>query len=189
MEDRTIVKLLWQRAEAALTQVQHKFGPRLQQTAVNILGNVQDAEESVSDTYLEIWNTIPPHRPDPLAGFVYRIGRNLALDRLRYNMAQCRNTHYDLCIDDLQNYLPAQALEEQMEARELGRAINRFLGTLKAEDRNLFLRRYWFGDEIREIAHFYGKKPNTVTVRLRRICEKLRQFLIREAILDEPEAK
>ena len=189
MEDHTIISLLWQRAEAGLIRLQQKYGQRLLHTAQNIQGNVQDAEESVSDTYLEVWNTIPPQKPDPLAGFVYRIGRNAALDRLRHNMAQCRNSHYDVCIDELSAVLSAQTLEEQVEARELGRAINRFLGTLKEEDRRLFLRRYWFGDQVREIAAACGKKPNTVTVRLQRISQKLKQYLIKEAFIHESEIK
>ena len=91
MEDHKIISLLWQRAEQAIEALREKFGKRLMMTAWNILGVWQDAEEAVDDTYLAIWNTIPPKNPDPLSGYVYTTGRNISLDRLKYNTAQKRD--------------------------------------------------------------------------------------------------
>ena len=87
MDDKHILNLLFDRSEQALAILAQKFGPRLLSTARNILGDDQDAEECVSDTYLALWNAIPPKKPDPLAGFVLKTGRNLALKRLRHNTA------------------------------------------------------------------------------------------------------
>lgn len=180
MEDQKIVKLLWQRAESAIEALAQKFGKRLMSIAMNILGVRQDAEESVNDTYLAVWNTVPPKKPDPLAGFVYATGRNISLDRLKYNTAEKRDNRYDLSIDELANCIPAPALEETVEARELGLAINRFLGTLRADDRALFLRRYWFGDPVRQIARDLGMRENTASVRLGRLRMRLRRHLVEE---------
>ncbi len=83
MDESRIIDLLWVRAEQAIDALSKAFGCRLQQTAMNILNDPLDAEESVNDTYLAVWSIIPPRRPDPLSGFVYKIGRNIALDRLR----------------------------------------------------------------------------------------------------------
>ncbi len=185
MEDQKIVKLLWERAESAIKALSQRFGKRLLATAMNILGIFQDAEESVNDTYLAIWNAIPPQKPDPLAGFVYKTGRNIALDRLKYNAAQKRNSRYDVPIDELANCIPAPALEEAVEARELGQAIDRFLSTLSADDRALFLRRYWFGDEVKSIARDLNLRQNTASVRLGRLRELLREFLMREGYIYE----
>lgn len=185
MEDRRIIALLFRRAESAIEALAKKFGKRLMATAVNILGVQQDAEESVSDTYLAVWNTIPPKEPDPLAGYVYQTGRNISLDRLKYNMAQKRDGRYDLSVDELANAIPSAALEETVEARELGFAINRFLGTQSPENRKLFLRRYWFGDEVSQIAKDLELRQNTVSVRLGRIRKQLRDYLIGEGYINE----
>ena len=185
MNEKTIVHLLWNRAEKALELLARSFGKRLHLTAMNILGNRQDAEESVNDTYLEVWNTVPPQKPDPLSGFVYRIGRNLALDRLRYQSAQKRNSRYDLSLEELENYIPDRMLDDQIEARALGHAISRFLGTISPQNRDLFLRRYWFGDSVSEIAKAYEMRPNTVTVRLGRVRTQLKSYLMEEGYLYE----
>lgn len=185
MEDKKIVGLLWDRAESVIDALAKRFGRRLMATAMNILRIRQDAEECVNDTYLAVWNSIPPAKPDPLAGFVYRIGRNISLDRLKYNLAEKRNGTYDISIDELTNCIPAPALEETVDALELGRAINRFLGTLNPDNRALFLRRYWFGDDLQDIARDLNLRPNTASVRLGRIRMQLREFLIKEGYTDE----
>ena len=153
--------------------------------AINILGVHQDAEESVNDTYLAVWNTVPPKKPDPLAGYVYATGRNISLDRLKYITAEKRDGRYDVPIDELANCIPAPALEETVEARELGLAINSFLGTVSADNRTLFLRRYWFGDSVQEIAKDLGLRENAASVRLGRIRMQLREYLMKEGYVDE----
>ena len=180
MEGQKIIKLLFGRSEAALTALAKRFGQRLHQTAMSILGSFRDAEETVNDTYLAVWNTIPPAKPDPLAPFVYKIGRNTALNRLRSNLAQKRNGTYDLPLDELAGAIPGSALEEQVEARELGRAIDAYLDTLSYENRNIFLRRYWFGDSVKAIAKAFSLTQNTVSVRLSRMRSGLRTYLIKE---------
>lgn len=180
MEDKKIIRLLFQRAEQALDLLARRFGQRLLITARNILSSHQDAEECVSDTYLAIWNAIPPQEPDPLAGFVYKTGRNLALKRLRYETARKRDSRYDLSIEELSSCLSGGSLEETLSARELGLAIDRFLDTLPRDSRVIFLRRYWFGDSVREIAGALGYSEGSVSVRLSRTRDKLRTHLIKE---------
>ena len=185
MEDKQIIKLLFDRSEQALTLLAHKFGPRLLHTARNILGDSQDAEECVSDTYLALWNAIPPSRPDPLAGFVFKTGRNLALKRLRHNTAEKRNSQYDLSLEELSGCIPGSSLEEALSARALGQAIDRFLTALPRESRIMFLRRYWFGDSVGQIAAALGCTENTVSVRLNRCRNKLRTYLEQEGFFHE----
>ena len=178
MEDRKIVQMLWDRIEQALEELAKKFGRRLLYTAMNILGNPQDAEEAVSDTYLALWNTIPPERPDPLAGYVHRTGRNVALNKRRHLTAQKRNSQYDVSLEELSGILPAPSFEELLDARELGCAIDRFLDALPKQNRILFLRRYWFGDSVKDLARTFGMSENTVSVRLSRLRAQLKAYLI-----------
>lgn len=180
-----ILTLLLRRSEEAIGAMVHRFGARLMSTALNILGIREDAEEAVSDTYYAVWNVVPPKEPDPLDPFVYRVGRNLALKRLRRNTAQKRNGSYDVSLEELEGCIPARTLEESFSARELGRAIDRFLDTLPRQSRTIFLRRYWFGDSVKAIAADLGLRENTVTVRLTRTRDRLRMYLQKEGFLDE----
>ena len=179
MEDRQIISLLWDRAEAAIEALRVKFGKRVYGTAMNILGDRRDAEEAESDTYLAVWNAVPPAHPEPLCAFVYRIGRNAALYILRRRSAQKRSG-YEVCLDELAQTLEGSTLEEQLDARLLGRAIDRFLDTLSRENRVLFLRRYWFGDDVPTLARDTGLRQGTVSVRLHRIRTQLKDYLIKE---------
>lgn len=185
MEDRKILQLLFARAETALDALAQRFGYRLQQTAMNILGDARDAEEAVSDTYLALWNTIPPERPEPLAPYVYRVGRNTALKLLRRNTAQKRYGGYDLCLEELAGVLPGEELEKTVETRALGQAIDRFLDTLSKQNRILFLRRYWYGDSVKALAAALGMKESALSVRLLRIRNSLKDYLYKEGFWHE----
>ena len=123
MEDKRIFQFLWQRAEQAIEAMTAQYGPRLYRTAMNILGRHEDAEESVNDTYLAVWNAIPPETPEPLAGYVYKTGRNLALNRLRRNSALKRRSDYDLSLEELEGCLPGACLQDEIEARETERIL------------------------------------------------------------------
>ena len=185
MEDKQILELLWSRASTAIDALARRFGKGLYRIAMNILEDHHDAEETVNDTYLALWNAIPPQRPDPLAGFVYRTGRNTALNRLRQNTAQKRCSQYDLSLDELARSIPGSYLDEALDARELGRAIDRFLDTLSHQNRVIFLRRYWFGDRVKELARAQGLTENSLSVRLTRLRAQLKDYLIKEGIFHE----
>jgi RNA polymerase sigma-70 factor (ECF subfamily) len=186
MDDKKIIALLWDRAEGAIDALAAKFGKRLLRTAQNILGDARDAEEAVSDTYLALWNAIPPANPDPLAPYVYRTGRNIALKRLRHDGAQKRESRYDLSLDELANCLPGEDPEHILDARALGQAMDAFLARERAENRYIFLRRYWYGDSVQEIAAALHIRENVVSVRLNRLRCKLRDYLVKEGYFYGP---
>lgn len=185
MDDNRILALFWQRAEYAITAVAETYGARLYATAKNILHDHHDAEECVNDTYLALWNSIPPQRPIPLLTYASRITRNIALNRLRSSRAECRRSDYDLSLDELAACIGSRSLEEEMDVRFLGRQINAFLGTLSKENRKLFLKRYWFGDSVQEIAKNCHLSENTVSVRLNRIRNKLKDYLTQEGYYEK----
>ena len=176
MDDQQIPALLWQRAESAIPALAHRFGKQLYLTAMNLLHNQRDAEECVNDTYMAIWNAIPPKKPEPLRPYVYRIGRNIALNRLRFNTTQKRGV-YGLSLDELEGCIPAPCLED---GRALGQALDAYLDTLSKDNRIIFLRRYWFGDSVKDIAAAFRMTENAVSVRLNRLRDGLRTHLIKE---------
>lgn len=179
MVDKQIVAMLFARAEGAIEALGKRFGRQLLQIAKNILENLRDAEECVNDTYLSLWNAIPPAEPDPLAPYVYRTGRNIALNRLCKETAQKRS-RYDLSLEELNTCLPGESLEQALDARALGREIDRFLADQSEENQYIFLRRYWYGDTVAEIAKALNLKENAVSVRLNRLREKLKAHLVKE---------
>ncbi len=184
MTDTEIINLFFERSEQAITELDKKHGSAMARVARNILGNEQDAEECVNDTYLGTWNAIPPHRPSPLRTFVCRIARNLATKKYHANTAEKRNSQYDLALDELEEYLSdSSGVEEAVEAKELTEAINGFLAALDYSDRFLFVRRYWYSDPVKDIAQMAHSTTNSVTVRLFRIREKLRRHLEKEGLL------
>lgn len=183
MEDHQILALLFARDESAIRVLDRRFGRRLRHLTDNILPDRRDREETVNDTYLAVWNSVPPKKPNPLAAFVYRIGKNLALKRLRDNCAEKRRANYALSLEELEGCIPGPCLEDSFSARELGQAIDRYLATLSPENRRIFMRRYWYGDSLQQIATGYGLTRNAVNLRLCRSREGLRAFLEKEELL------
>ena len=179
VDDQKIIEALWQRAESALEALAEKFGRGLLAMARNILPDLRDAEEAVSDTYLAVWNAIPPARPDPLTPYIYKVGRNTALNRRRRDTAQKRSG-WEVSLEELSGSLAGPTLEAHVEARALGRAIDTFLDTQSQTTRVIFLRRYWFGDSVQDIARLLGMKDSAVSVRLLRTREKLKDYLTKE---------
>lgn len=180
MEDKKIVQLLFARAENAISELSTRFGKQLYRIAYNILENQLDAEECTNDTYFALWNAIPPVSPDPLAPYVYRTGRNTALKRLHRDTAKKRDSRYDVSLEELNGCLPGGNMDQIIDARELGRAMNRFLETKSRESRYIFIRRYWFGDSVGEIARDLKMQENAVSVRLNRIRNSLKAYLKKE---------
>ena len=179
MEDREILALLFSRSEEALAALSAKFGHRLLRLAKNVLPTTQDAQEAVNDTFLAVWNTIPPKRPDPIAPYILRICKNISVSRLRVITAQKRSA-YEVALDELSETVGRNTLERIISARMLGQVIDRFLGTVTQPDRVIFLRRYWYGDQVKNIARQVGMTENAVSVRLNRLRSSLKNTLIKE---------
>lgn len=183
MEDSRIIELFNARDEQAITKLRQKYGNAMYKTANSILNNPQDAEECVSDACLGVWNSIPPQNPNPLITYACRIVRNISLKKHRYNTSDKRNSTYDVALDELSECLPfVTSTENESDANELSRAINRFLSKQKKDNRILFVRRYWYGDSIEDLAVRFNTSQHNISVRLSRIRNKLRQYLLKEGI-------
>ena len=182
MDDKQIIRLFFARAEEAIGALKVRFGNTLYRIAMNILANHNDAEETTNDTYLAIWNAIPPKAPEPLAPYVYRTGRNMALKRLEYLSAEKRNNSYDVSLDELGACLPDNddGPEQAVIIQEIADSINKFLEQDTDMNRYIFMRRYWYGDSVEDIAKAVNMKSGAVSVRLSRIRTKLKEHLIKE---------
>lgn len=184
MKDHEIVALFYARSERAIGELIDKYGAAIKNVASNILKDAQDAEEAVSDTYLAVWNRIPPANPTHLGAYSCRIARNLSLKRFYANTAQKRNSYYDVALDELEETIPALSTVESLyDAKELTRYLNQFLEELSREDRYLFLRRYWYGDKISDIAQNLNITAHKASVRLFRLRKKLQEYLKKEGMI------
>ena len=185
LKDHEIIGLFFERSEQAITELVIKYGSAVKNVAWNILNNPQDVEECTNDTYLQVWNRIPPTRPDFLGAFVCRIARNICLKRYHSNTAQKRNSYYDVALQELEETIPAlSTVETDYDAKELSRYLNQFLRKISRDDRYLFLRRYWYGDSISEIAQQLDIPPHTASVRLFRLRQKLQDYLQKEGMIE-----
>ena len=172
--DTAIIDLFWKRDEQALRETARRYGSLCMRIAVNILGNHADAEECVNDTYLKVWNAIPPARPRVLSAFLSRITRNLALDRYRTRHRERRDSHMTVMLSELGECIPAP---EEGGAEELLTHIKTFLLERDELDRNLFVGRYFHAYEVKTLARGHGLTPNAVSLRLHKTREKLRVYL------------
>ena len=184
MKDHEIIALFFERSERAITELGGKYGAAIKNVASNILKDAQDAEEAVSDTYLTVWNRIPPAKPKYLGAYSCRIVRNLSLKRFYANTAQKRNSYYDVALEELEETIPALSTVESLyDAKELTQYLNQFMKELSREDRYLFMRRYWHGDKIGDIAENLNIPANKASVRLFRLRQKLQDYLKKEGMI------
>lgn len=182
MTDSQIIALFWDRNEDAIQETDRAYGRRLHVLSDRILRNEQDAQESVSDTYLKTWETIPPQRPTYFFAYLAKLCRNFSLARLQWQSAAKRSAQVVELTREMAECIPDHSLERKLEVEELGQLLNAFLDGLSRENRLIFLRRYWYADPVREIAERYQITESKVKTQLHRTRKKLQQFLEGEGI-------
>ena len=185
MEDEQIVALFFTRSEEAIAELSRKYGRWCQSVAFGILRNREDAEECVNDAYRLTWDSIPPNRPESLAAYVGKIVRNASVDRWRENRASKRGggaSAVEMVVEELAECLPGEDGSRMADDMLLRDVLNRFLNGLAEEKAVIFVRRYWYAMEIREIAAAHGMREGQVTMILARLRKKLKKQLESEGI-------
>lgn len=184
MEDQSILELYFQRSEQAIVETDRKYGGFCYHVAYNILTNREDAQESVSDTYLRTWNSIPPTRPKFLQAFLGKLTRNISIDRWRRSGAKKRGGgEMLLSLEELEDCIGQETAEKALSKKELVHTLNGFLQSLADTERNVFLCRYWYLDPIQKISEATGFSQNKINAMLHRTREKLRKALTQEGYL------
>lgn len=184
MDDEQILDLYWERSEAAIAETAKKYGRYCYYIAFNVLHNDEDCEECVNDTYLNAWNSMPPHRPAVLKTFLGRLTRNISLNKYKQLTAEKRgNGRMPLIIDELHECLPeTESAERIIDDMVLVDVFNRFLASLSVEQRKIFMRRYWYMSSVKEIAADYGIGESKVKMSLLRSRNELKRLLEKEGI-------
>ena len=182
MEDVKILELYYQRNEQAIEETDQKYGRYCHYIAYQILTDDLTAEEVVNDTYLRVWNSVPPQYPYPLKPYVGTISRRISLDRVEYQNALKRGGgHLTAVLDELSECVSGDN-EDLDQTIALKEALNSFLRSLPPKRRNIFVRRYWYTSSVAEIAREYAMKESTVSMILLRTRKKLRTHLEKEGI-------
>jgi RNA polymerase sigma-70 factor (ECF subfamily) len=182
MDDRKIIQLFFSRSQDAISELSQKYGKFCYRIAMNILKNREDAEETENDTYLKVWNSIPPACPDVLRAYIGRITRNLSLSRYRYNHREKRDGHLQVFLSELEDCIPAPQNVEASTDDTVSNAICAFLAHQDSKTRSLFIRRYFYMESISALAKDFGMKESNVSTKLNRVRIKLKCYLEKEGI-------
>lgn len=182
MDDSRIVELYLLRDETAIRQTSEKYGNRLRSLAYGIVNDNQTAEECENDTYMEAWNSIPPHEPRSyLYAFLARITRHISLNFCRDRSRLKRRAFVSELSAEMEQCIPApDDILCRIDDMALREALNGFLGTLDKEKRDIFIRRYWYLDSIADISKRFTLSESKVKTTLYRCRSRLREHLEKE---------
>jgi len=185
MEDTEIIEMYFSRDQKAVEETEKKYGGYCFAIADRILENREDSEECVNDTLLSAWNSIPPQRPKFLRMFLAKLTRNKALNRIKADTAKKRgNGEIPLIYEELSECVgDGRDIESELLAKELGKVVKTFVSGLPERDGDIFARRYFFMESVKDIAEGYGMTPANVSVNLNRTRAKLKTFLDNEGYL------
>ena len=184
MNDKDIIGLFNARSEEAISETDKKYGGVCRHTAYNILGNHEDTEECVNDTYLKVWNVIPPKQPEKLGAFILRIVRNSAINLFKQRGSLKNGGGYSsVSFEEISEFLPAaDDVDISVDRRAFTDALERFLNTLPKNRRVMFVRRYFYCSTYSDIAKEMHITEGSAAASVRRTREKLREFLEKEGI-------
>lgn len=178
LEDEKIIDLYWERSESAITETDKKYRSRCIYVARSVLNDISDAEECLNDTYLTAWNLMPPERPKFLSSFLFKIVRNLSLNKLRFNNNSKRKKDINFSTEELEECVDGNSsVEDEFDESEVVNAINEFLESLKKDRRYIFVRRYWYLDSIADIAGHCSMTEDNVMKILSRTRMQLKEYL------------
>lgn len=177
-----IIEKYFSRDESVLRSVYEKYASGCLRLAMNICKNKQDAEEVVSDAILVTWNSIPPENPKSFTAYLYKTVRNLALTKYRDSHREKRRTNTDsIDLTEIEDLVPDSfCIDDQIEAKELGRIISDYLKNINEIDRNIFLCRYFHNMQIKDIKKNLGIGNKKINNSLYKTKEDLKKLLIKE---------
>lgn len=185
MEDSEIIALYFARDERAIAETDSRYRSYCGKIASNILQNSEDAAEAVNETYMRVWESIPPEKPRILSAFIGRITRNICLSRLRFLNAEKRGSgRAELVYEELSEGICSENdVEKEFDAKELASRINSFLRLQKENDRRVFICRYWYFESVEEISERFGFSKSKVKSILFRMRKKLSEQLKEEGYI------
>ena len=149
-----------------------KGKPEEVKAAVDLSGMPEEIEECMDDVFLDVWNNID--RFDESKGsfrsWITAIARFRSIDYLRRYSRRCSEED----IADYENKLANDNLLEILN-EEISDSMEKLLGGLSDEDRDIILRYYWDDQCVDEIAEDYGVSSSSIYSRMSRARSRLKQ--------------
>ena len=182
MEDAEIVELYWARNEDAIAETKTKYGAYLQKVAYNILADIEDSQECVSDTLLAAWRSMPDNRPNVLRTYLGKITRQVSIDLFRRRSRMKRYaSEYAVSLEELgDSFTDGRTAETELDGKLLAEAVNRFLRSLPEDARNIFIGRYYFFDPLKDVVRYCGMSESKCKSMLYRTRQSLKAWLEKE---------
>ncbi|MEE1010161.1 MAG: RNA polymerase sigma factor [Agathobacter sp.] len=179
-----IIDLYFKRNQRAIAVTEEMYGGRLTRFAQSMVSR-EDALECVNDTYLTAWRKIPPEKPGNFLAWLYKVLRNITCDRIDWNNAAKRNSSLNVMLDELAECIPDSAASFEGKYSDIGRTLSDFLRGISKEKRVMFVRRYWYGISVKELAAESGLSQSAVKTRLHRTRMELKSYLMKEGVYHE----
>lgn len=184
MDDKRIITLLYARDETAIIELEKKYGGLCRSLISRILIDSRDAEECLNNVFIKLWKNIPPANPKNLQAYIAKAARNEAITKYRY--LREHDSGINISLEEIDDFLPAgMKVEDEVEAKLLFEALDRFLGGLHPKKRTIFLRRYWLFESVHEIAMSLSLPESKVSDILFKTKRSLKQYLIKERLINE----
>lgn len=185
MDDQSIVELYLQRDENAIKESRNKYEAYCYRIAINILSVAEDVEECINDTWISVWNRIPPVIPKSLKAFLGKLVRDISLSRYRAVHAKKRYNGMELILDELAECIPSeQDIQESLEQKELSGTVNGWLDSLPQEDRVLFVKRYYYGETVKQLSEMQSCTENQMAQKMMKLRNKLKAHLLSGGVLE-----
>lgn len=177
--DEKIIEMYLQRDETAVKRTDDKYGNYLYRIAYNILHEHSDCEECKNDTYLGVWNAIPPAKPVSLRAFVSQIMRRIAINKY-YENTRKRKVPSELTVsmEECEGFIgEAESVEEEIIAKELGKFISDFVRNLSDKKQYIFMSRFYLVEPVSVTAKELGITQSAVYKELSKLKKELRADL------------
>lgn len=185
MDDQSIVELYLQRDENAIKESRNKYEAYCYRIAINILSVAEDVEECINDTWISVWNRIPPVIPKSLKAFLGKLVRDISLSRYRAVHAKKRYNGMELILDELAECIPSgQDIQKSLEQKELSETVNGWLDSLPQEDRVLFVKRYYYGETVKQLSEMQSCTENQMAQKMMKLRNKLKAHLLSGGVLE-----
>lgn len=187
MEDINIIKSLFERDEKVLERISDRYKDLYRNILKQILSNDEDICECENDVLLAVWNSIPPNRPNNFSAYICKLARNISINKFKYNTRAKRGAQYTVFIEELSECIPDKSPRNNYniiaEQKEINEILSNFVNNLDAENRILFIRRYFYLESVSSLAERYGISENKISVKLFRVRSKLHKLLEQEGIV------
>jgi RNA polymerase sigma-70 factor (ECF subfamily) len=173
MDDKKLLKLIREKPSEGLGEIIREYSGLLTAIVMRVLKNPQETEECVADTFISLWKNIHTvKKADSLKAYLICIARNNAIDR--YRKFKNENT---VSIDSIENFeiIADDDVELLVVKNEFMEELQKIIMQIPELDREIFMRKYFLFESVREIAKNLNLTEIQVKDRLYRVRKQIKK--------------